>query len=556
MANTMVQFKLVDKNIWNAEKADASTFYRVVNTDGSFELYLGKKLLSNQDELNEAIAKLNQDISDLEAHVNYGDLGVDDEHKPLTVKDYVHKYVDDEIAKVDAGTLRDEIAAITDPESGILKQAKDYTDQEVLELSNQVGNLSMDLGNTNSTVQGMLDSATGVVAQAVSAANLYTDGITAPIIQDVGDLKATVGDSASGLVHTVTTLEAVVGDENEGLVKDVAGLEATVTTLVGEDSGKSIRTIANEELAAQLIAEDATESLDTLKEIAEWIQSHPEDAAAMNAEIAKIKSGEVVVAKATDADKLDGKDSEYFAVKETVNAALDNKANVADVYTKEEANALLNNKADKTSVYTKDEADGLLANKANSADVYTKEAANALLNNKANSADVYTKDAADQKFVETVELVSGTTQGTIKVAVDGVAGAEVAVAGLGSAAFTDSDAYATAAQGTKADSALQASDIAEGTEAGMISVKGTDVKVHRLGTAAFVNTEAFDTNGAAAAVLGTAEDKADAATVYGAKAYAKDIAIDASGSALNLAKADTAAQIATALAWTTLSSME
>ena len=40
-----------------------------------------------------------------------------------------------------------------------------------------------------------------------------------------------------------------------------------------------------EELAAQLIPEAAKESLDTLAEIAAWIQEHPDDAAAMNAAI-------------------------------------------------------------------------------------------------------------------------------------------------------------------------------------------------------------------------------------------------------------------------------
>lgn len=61
-----------------------------------------------------------------------------------------------------------------------------------------------------------------------------------------------------------------------------------VDTLIGSDTGKSVRTIANEELAAQLIPEGAQESLDTLTEIAQWIQSHPDDAAAMNAAIAKL----------------------------------------------------------------------------------------------------------------------------------------------------------------------------------------------------------------------------------------------------------------------------
>ncbi len=64
--------------------------------------------------------------------------------------------------------------------------------------------------------------------------------------------------------------------------------KADVDTLIGTDTGKSVRTIANEELAAQLIPEGAQESLDTLTEIAQWIQDHPDDAAAMNTAIAKL----------------------------------------------------------------------------------------------------------------------------------------------------------------------------------------------------------------------------------------------------------------------------
>lgn len=63
-----------------------------------------------------------------------------------------------------------------------------------------------------------------------------------------------------------------------------------VTTLVGSDSGKSARTIAAEELAKQLIPETAAESLNELTEIAAWIQSHPGDAAAMNAAITALQN--------------------------------------------------------------------------------------------------------------------------------------------------------------------------------------------------------------------------------------------------------------------------
>ena len=82
--------------------------------------------------------------------------------------------------------------------------------------------------------------------------------------------------------------------------------EGKLTKLIGDDADKSVRTIANEELAAQLIGESAKESLDTLSEIAAWIQSHPDDASAMNEAIValqnKVDTGDKTVsAYVTDA---------------------------------------------------------------------------------------------------------------------------------------------------------------------------------------------------------------------------------------------------------------
>lgn len=73
-----------------------------------------------------------------------------------------------------------------------------------------------------------------------------------------------------------------VSDAESALEARVTTAEGKITTLIGDDADKSVRTIANEELAAQLIPEGAKEALDTLQEIAAWIQSHPDDASAMN----------------------------------------------------------------------------------------------------------------------------------------------------------------------------------------------------------------------------------------------------------------------------------
>lgn len=55
---------------------------------------------------------------------------------------------------------------------------------------------------------------------------------------------------------------------------------------------------------------------------------------------------------------------------------------------------------------------------------------------------------------QSVVLATGTNNGTLKITVGGTATDNVAVKGLKSAAYTESSAYATAAQGTKADNAL------------------------------------------------------------------------------------------------------
>lgn len=56
--------------------------------------------------------------------------------------------------------------------------------------------------------------------------------------------------------------------------------------------------------------------------------------------------------------------------------------------------------------------------------------------------------------VQSVSLATGTNNGTVKLTVDGKTTDNIAVKGLGSAAYTASNAYATAAQGTKADNAM------------------------------------------------------------------------------------------------------
>ena len=74
----------------------------------------------------------------------------------------------------------------------------------------------------------------------------------------------------------------------------------------------------------------------------------------------------------------------------------------------------------------------------------------------------------------------------------------------------------------KADTAIQS--VTEGATNGTVSVNGADVAVKGLGSAAYTNSNAYDASGSAATVksevIGTSGDATTADTIYGAKAYA------------------------------------
>ena len=101
-------------------------------------------------------------------------------------------------------------------------------------------------------------------------------------------------------------------------------------------------------------------------------------------------------------------------------------------------------------------------------------------------SDLASVESATSGAVNSIS--EGSTDGTISVD-----GTDVAVHGLGSAAYTESSDYASAAQGVKANNAVQS--VTEGLTEGKINVDGTDVRVHGLDSAAYANTNDFsDTN--------------------------------------------------------------
>lgn len=219
-------------------------------------------------------------------------------------------------------------AVIDSKDAATLKSAKDYADSlagnydaagtaetKVQELANgqvktntaAISKLNGDAKTEGSVAKAVADAQAGletkISAADSKAAAAQTAADNAKKAADAVDAKVGVVPEGSTVIAEIQKIKDVAYDDTavRGLIKTNAdnitkltgradAVEGKVTTLVGEDAGKSARTIANEELAKQLIPEGAKESLDTLQEIAAWIQKHPDDASAMNAAIDALKT--------------------------------------------------------------------------------------------------------------------------------------------------------------------------------------------------------------------------------------------------------------------------
>lgn len=219
-------------------------------------------------------------------------------------------------------------AVIDSKDAATLKSAKDYADSlagnydaagtaetKVQELANgqvktntaAISKLNGDAKTEGSVAKAVADAQAGletkISAADSKAAAAQTAADNAKKAADAVDAKVGVVPEGSTVIAEIQKIKDAAYDDTavRGLIKTNAdnitkltgradAVEGKVTTLVGEDAGKSARTIANEELAKQLIPEGAKESLDTLQEIAAWIQKHPDDASAMNAAIDALKT--------------------------------------------------------------------------------------------------------------------------------------------------------------------------------------------------------------------------------------------------------------------------
>lgn len=217
------------------------------------------------------------------------------------------------INEKDAATLQsskdyaDGLAENYDAAGTAESKVKELADGQVKTNTEAIAKLNGGADTDGSVAKAVADAKTGletkISAADSKAAAAQTAADNAKKAADAVDAKVGVVPEGSTVIAEIQKIKDAAYNDTEvrGLIKTNAdnitkltgradAVDGKVTTLVGDDAGKSARAIANEELAKQLIPENASESLDTLQEIAAWIQDHPKDSSAMNAAIKALQT--------------------------------------------------------------------------------------------------------------------------------------------------------------------------------------------------------------------------------------------------------------------------
>lgn len=166
------------------------------------------------------------------------------------------------------------------------------------------------------------------VKEQVSAINDAADALEARVTTNEGDitsLKAADTD-INNKIGTVAENHTVMGDiaamdtaykaADTALDGRITANEAAITLLNKTDGTTgSVKKTVDDAIAA--VVADAPASLDTLKEISDWISGHADDASAMNSDINALKTKTEL-----GTHEVEGQQVEYATVKDYVEAEI------------------------------------------------------------------------------------------------------------------------------------------------------------------------------------------------------------------------------------------
>ena len=235
---------------------------------------------ANAKAISDEVARAKEVEAGLDAYI--GEIPADATSE--NVVDYILEAIeenayDDTQVKKDIKANADAIAVLNGSDTTTGSVAKAVADAKK-EINDKIGTVPSD----KTVVQMISDAQTAAT---------YDDEEVRGLISDNADAIDALEEAVGNVETLQTDNKTVVTAINEllkGINDHKDAIDETVATLVGDDTGKSVRKIANEELAAQLLSGDAEADFKTLQELAAWLEGHPEDAAAMNQAIADLQT--------------------------------------------------------------------------------------------------------------------------------------------------------------------------------------------------------------------------------------------------------------------------
>ena len=302
-------------NAWNAAEANAKSYADSLakNYDASgaaaqalkdAKSYVDGKVNGKFDDKGAAA----QALSDAKTYADGLNTAMDGRVDVLETSIHTHSNKD-----VLDGITSAKVKAWDAAKANAISSAKTYADSLNTAMDGRVNVLEASSHtHTNKTVldgitEEKVNAWNAAKADAISSAKTYTDAtIEALNLASTYEAKGTAQNLINGLKLPETYAKKEV--------------ESTISTLVGKDTGKSVRSVSAEEVAK--IVNGADTRYDTLKEIADWIISDTTGSAQMANDISALKA----ISAGTRLDTLESKSHTH-----------DNK-DLLDTYTQTESN--------------------------------------------------------------------------------------------------------------------------------------------------------------------------------------------------------------------------
>ena len=294
--------------------SEGATVNNVVTSQYDVNAVLAQLLAGLDKEIADREAAITNLTNHIDTSINTLQKNVDDRLKNFDGSDSDVLYITDSsgniIARVDDTGVHsinfttsqyDVNTTLTQLDERIIQEIKDrqtgdanvtnHVDNSINTLQKNIDDRLKNFDGSDSAILYITDAAGNIIARVdefgVHSINFTTSqydvnnmlsSLDARLIQEIADRVA--GDN---------TVKKYVDDTAQTIQQSLTQTDNKVNTLIGSDPDKSVRTIANEELAAQLLSGKADADFKTLQQLAAWLEDHPEDVAAINLAIQVIQ---------------------------------------------------------------------------------------------------------------------------------------------------------------------------------------------------------------------------------------------------------------------------